>query len=137
MKLRIRGNSIRLRLTQSELTEIGLDGEVRETVSFGGGTRLTYALVRGAHDSEPTATLRDNALTVQLPAATIEEWVRTDRVSIRTTQRLDDGGDLQLLVEKDFACLEPRPGEDESDMFPHPGEGSGPLEGEGSDPFRR
>jgi hypothetical protein len=27
---------------------------------------------------------------------------------------------LKILVEKDFACLAPREGEDESDMFPHP-----------------
>ena len=25
-----------------------------------------------------------------------------------------------ILVEKDFQCLAPREGEDESDMFPHP-----------------
>ncbi len=27
---------------------------------------------------------------------------------------------LTLLLEKDFACLVEREGEDESDMFPHP-----------------
>jgi hypothetical protein len=27
---------------------------------------------------------------------------------------------LGILVEKDFACLAPREGEDESDMYPHP-----------------
>jgi hypothetical protein len=27
---------------------------------------------------------------------------------------------LRILVEKDFACLAPREGEDESDMFPNP-----------------
>jgi hypothetical protein len=59
-------------------------------------------------------------LSVRLPATTIDEWVNSNQVSIRATQRLDNGGTLQLLVEKDFACLEPRPGEDESDMFPHP-----------------
>lgn len=124
MKLRIRGNSIRLRFTQTEIDEIATDGEVRETVEFGDAS-LTYALVRGPYDSEPSATFRDNALTVRLPAATVEEWVSTDLVSIRATQRLEGGGELYLLVEKDFACLQPRPGEDESDMFPHPEEKRG------------
>jgi hypothetical protein len=27
---------------------------------------------------------------------------------------------LNILVEKDFACLAPRAGEDERDMYPHP-----------------
>lgn len=119
MKLRIRGNSVRIRVTQSELDEIGMDGEVRESVDFG-DSRLTYALVRDAFDSEPSATFRENVITLRLPAGTVREWLDTDLVSIRATQRLDNGGELQLLIEKDFACLEPRPSEDESDMFPHP-----------------
>ncbi len=36
---------------------------------------------------------------------------------------VDDGDSLKILVEKDFACLAPREGEDESDMYPHPLEG--------------
>ena len=43
--------------------------------------------------------------------------------AITAEQVLDDGGVLNILVEKDFACLAPREGEDESDMFPHPLEG--------------
>jgi hypothetical protein len=120
MKLRILGNSIRIRVTRSELVEFDLDGEVRETVDFGGGTRFIYALVRGDYDGQPSADYGDHTLSVRLPATTVDEWVNSNQVSIRATQRLDDGGTLQLLVEKDFACLEPRPGEDESDMFPHP-----------------
>ncbi|MGH8494817.1 MAG: DUF7009 family protein [Gammaproteobacteria bacterium] len=119
MKLRIRGNSIRMRVTQSELAEIAADGEVRETVEFGDAT-LTYALVRDAFDSAPSASFRDNVITLRLPADTVRRWVETRQVSIRASQRLEHGGELQLLVEKDFACLEPRPGEDESDTFPHP-----------------
>ena len=37
---------------------------------------------------------------------------------------LEDGDSLKILVEKDFACLVAREGEDESDMFPHPAAGS-------------
>ena len=33
---------------------------------------------------------------------------------------LDDGEKLSILIEKDFACLAPRAGEDEADMYPHP-----------------
>jgi hypothetical protein len=29
---------------------------------------------------------------------------------------------LQILVEKDFACLTPRKGEDDGDAFPNPNE---------------
>ena len=47
-------------------------------------------------------------------------WATTDQVSMQGKQVLDDGSKLQILVEKDFACLAPRDDEDGFDMFPHP-----------------
>ncbi len=47
-----------------------------------------------------------------------------DRAGIdRGDETLDDGDALKILVEKDSACLTPREGEDESDMFLHPLDG--------------
>jgi hypothetical protein len=47
-------------------------------------------------------------------------WAASEQVSIEGEQTLDDGEKLSILVEKDFACLAPRPGEDESDMYANP-----------------
>ena len=52
-------------------------------------------------------------------------WALTEQVSMEGEQFLDDGGKLTILVEKDFTCLAPREGEDESDMFPNPQADSG------------
>ena len=53
-------------------------------------------------------------------------WATTEQVSVECEQVLDDGDKLGILVEKDFACLAPREGEDESDMYAHPNaEGDG------------
>ena len=51
------------------------------------------------------------------------QWADSEQVSIEAVQTIDDGSELKILVEKDFACLTPREGEDESDLFPHPEEG--------------
>jgi hypothetical protein len=40
-------------------------------------------------------------------------------VSITGAEALESG-QLSILVEKDFACLSPREGEDEMELFPHP-----------------
>ena len=68
----------------------------------------------------PAAFFSDNTLTVRLPETAVLAWATTEQVSLPGEQVLDDGAILQILVEKDFACLAPREGEDESDMFPHP-----------------
>lgn len=120
MKLRIRGNSIRLRLTQTELEQFGESGRVKDGADFGGGSHLGYALVRDERSEEVKASFGGSGLTVSLPAKTVEEWVNTDLVSIRADQAIDSESVLKILVEKDFQCLAPREDEDESDMFPHP-----------------
>ncbi len=58
-----------------------------------------------------------------LPESEVRQWASTEPVSIAADETLDDGDALKILVEKDFACLSPREGEDESDMFLHPLDG--------------
>jgi hypothetical protein len=120
MKLRIRDNSIRLRLTQTEVDTMGNDGVVEARVSVPGGGGLDYVLRSSAKTDRVTARFSDGALTVILPGTDVKQWVSTDQVSIAADEMLDDGDVLKILVEKDYACLAPREGEDESDMFPHP-----------------
>jgi hypothetical protein len=124
MKLRIRGNSIRIRVSQGELREIAERGTVRETIEFGHGVALTYALESDAAVRAPLARYARNVIAVVLPADVVHRWASTDQVSIEGEQPLDDGESLRILVEKDFACLQPRPHEDDSDMFPNPDSGS-------------
>lgn len=119
MKLRIRGNSVRLRLTRTEVGSLVDDGEVVERVDFA-GQPLHYRLVRDAYAGDATASFDGAGITVSLPAATVDHWATHDaEISIESQQALQDGA-LRILVEKDFACLQPRTGEDDSDMFAHP-----------------
>lgn len=69
----------------------------------------------------PGAFLSDCVMTVRLPEATVLAWATSEQVSIDGEQLLEDGEAVRILVEKDFTCLAPRDGEDESDMYPHPG----------------
>ncbi len=122
MKLRILGNSVRMRVTQTELTQIAAGEPVREAVDFGGGRLFKYRLKSDGGARQPKADYAENTLTITLPATQVSEWANSDMVSIRAEQAVDGGSELKILVEKDFACLQPREGEDESDMFPHPEE---------------
>jgi hypothetical protein len=44
---------------------------------------------------------------------------RRNDVSLHGEQPLEHGV-LRILVEKDFTCVEPRDGEDQSDLYPNP-----------------
>ena len=120
MKLRIRDNSIRLRLTQTEVDTVRVDALVRGRVIFAGSNTFEYVLESSPATVKPEAHFSNNALTVRIPENDIQQWSTTEQVSIAAEQILDGGGHLKILIEKDFACLAPRDGEDEGDMYPHP-----------------
>jgi hypothetical protein len=120
VKLRVRDNSIRLRLTQSEVELARTDGLVRGRVPLAGGNNFDYVLESSPATIRPEAHISNNVLTVRIPEAEILSWSGSDDVSISATQELADGVELGILVEKDFVCLTPREGEDETDMYPHP-----------------
>ena len=120
MKLRIRDNSVRLRLTRGEVDTLRDDGLVAARTGFPGGREFQYVLESSPASVNPGAFFSDNAVTVRLPETTVLAWANSEQVSITGDQLLDDGDKLSILVEKDFQCLAPREGEDESDMYPHP-----------------
>lgn len=122
MKLRILDNSIRLRLTRTEVETVSSEGLVRGRVHFNGANFFEYVFESSPATVAPEARISNNVMTVRVPNADVQEWAESEQVSISAEQLLDDGNQLKILIEKDFACLAPRDGEDESDMFPHPNE---------------
>ena len=125
MKLRIRDNSIRLRLERGEVDVLRDSGLVAARTGFPGGREFRYAVESSPASVNPGAFFSDVTLTVRLPETVVLGWASSAQVSIVGEQRLDDGSVLNILVEKDFACLAPRDGEDDADMFPHPQAASG------------
>lgn len=123
VKLRIRDNSIRLRLMRGEVDALRADGLVSARTAFPGSRSFRYSLESSPASVNPAAFFSDNELIVRLPETAVLAWATTEQVSIRGEQVLDDGDKLAILVEKDFVCLAGRDDEDESDMYPHPAAG--------------
>ncbi len=119
MKLRIQDDSIRFRLTRSEVDTLARDGRASGLTRFPGGSSLEYTVETSSMTGQARADFSHDRLVVQIPQAAARQWAATEQVSITGAQPLDKGT-LSILVEKDFACLTPREGEDDADMFPHP-----------------
>jgi archaellum component FlaG (FlaF/FlaG flagellin family) len=121
MKLRIKGNSVRLRLMQSEVATFQKTGKVSEMIDFGTNT-LVYQIQKTENDTIK-ATFENQTITVFIPNEIGQSWANSNQIGIEATLSLE-GKVLKILVEKDFKCLTDRPSEDESDAYPHPKEGS-------------
>ena len=126
MKLRIRGNTIRLRLTQSEVKTFGKTGEVLDEIGMGPdpSDKLSYGLSVSDETGSVQAMFTGHRITVAVPRNMALDWVYGDDVGFSGEQAANGSGNLSILVEKDFECLKKRPGEDESDSFPNPGKGA-------------
>ena len=120
MKLRLRGSSLRLRLTRTEVELLAREeGSVDETVRFGPRTSLTYR-IRRADVPAVTASLDSTTIDVAVPRATIDAWARSEQVGFEAEQSVGGSDLLHILVEKDWTCLTARPGEEDVDTFPNP-----------------
>jgi hypothetical protein len=124
MKLRTKGNTLRLRLTQGEMRALAEQGTVEDRTEFPGGTALIYRLKRDVKSVDICASYIGNIMEIRVPAAMVARWFDTDLVTLSAAQPLASG-ELRIVLEKDFACLAPREGEDEADNFPHPLAGTG------------
>lgn len=121
MKLRIKGNSIRLRLTQSEVEDIAKGEAVKETVSFGNASpSFHYVLEPDSASKAVSVHYAEHTISIKLPQAEANNWATTERVGIESDIPLQGDESLYVLIEKDFQCLHQRPREDEQDNFPNP-----------------
>ncbi len=96
------------------------EGIVASRTGFPGGRDFQYVLESSPASVNPGAFLSDCVMTVRLPETAVLAWATTDQVSISGEQLLNDEDAVSILVEKDFVCLAPREGEDETDMYPNP-----------------
>jgi hypothetical protein len=112
MKIRIKGNALRYRLTRSDIAQLTKVGFLEDKIDFGEQS-LLYAL-QLSDNEELSASLVNNTITLYMPKSMITEWENTDKVGFEHIS-----GDLYLLVEKDFTCLD-KVDEDQSDNYPNP-----------------
>ena len=118
MKLRIQGDSLRLRLTRPEVERLATEGRVEDTMHVTPSVTLRYALVAIGGDTALRAVLEGTTLTLSLPMEWLAGWPGDERVGFEGTQEAGGGRTLTLLVEKDFQCL--HRAADEPDHYPNP-----------------
>jgi hypothetical protein len=119
MKLRIRGDSVRLRLGQSEVRRLEREGVVRERVCFGplAGQCLVYSLRSSAEGAEIGASFDGGEIAVSVPEEIVRSWAATEQVGIEAVQAVEGTDGVRILIEKDFECTEGRAGESDEDAF--------------------
>lgn len=119
MKLRIKGSTLRIRLSKTEVEKIAKGFLVEEVVHFGDEVTLKYAF-SSDKNNHLKASFEKQTIHIFSPEDQVKIWAEDEnKVGFEHTINHKDGTSLHILVEKDFQCLTER-GEDESDLFQNP-----------------
>jgi len=111
MKLRFRGNSLRLRVNQKEVESLAEGLELAEKITFGGGATLSYVLAP-VPEGTPSSVKFDGT-TIRV-STVLRDWARGDEIGLYFY--VEPG--LKVSVEKDLECVDG--GEDEKDPHAFP-----------------
>ena len=123
MKLRIGGNSLRLRLLRSEVELLRAGQRLEETLRFSADATLTYVLTNLADSKAIRVDFTGREILVAIPEERVQAWATTEEVGIYDRIDAGAGCTLELLVEKDFACLD-RSEAETLGTFDHPKAGT-------------
>lgn len=122
MKIRIKDNSVRLRLDKKDLDTLSNKRAIFSTTQFpglGGQQVFSYG-IKSVQQDEIAAQYANGNITIFIPQSKTDHWINSDQVGIEDTIPLGQETNLKILIEKDFKCLVDRPHENEDHMFDNP-----------------
>jgi hypothetical protein len=124
MKIRIKRNSLRLRLLRFEVARFLAGDFLEETIHFtpDASGKFACALHPEPAVSEPRVEYTGGRVAILIPSDQANTWGSSDQVRISRSISVGELGLLALLIEKDFAYLDPSE-EDDKNTFANPNTG--------------
>lgn len=117
MKLRIKGNSVRFRLTKTEVKNLSEGKQLKEQTEF--SNPFFYSVVANDGIDNLKAEFKDNGIILYIPSEWSELWDSSERIGFDADFKTPEGKKIFLLIEKDFKCLEETT-EDQTDNYENP-----------------
>jgi len=108
---------VRFRLTKNEVEQLCREKFIEEKTNFP-NLDFIYA-VRVSATKNLEVDFANNQISLQISEELLQAWDTNNRVGYSHSLSTSNGKTLDILLEKDFTCLEDR-GEDESTNYPNP-----------------
>jgi len=118
MKIRIKDNTVRFRLSRPEVEEFGKTGNIESRTEFS-PMPFIYALKSSSASNELSVTFQNNTITLQVPESWVDDWLHNNRTGFEGKTIAENGKQIHLLLEKDFKCLD-NTIEDQVDNYENP-----------------
>jgi hypothetical protein len=119
MKIRIKSNSVRFRLSKSEVASLVANGYLEEKTEFESNTLKYIVTVTDA--SNMSIDFSNGNINLLAPQKLVQKWSSSNMISLEQMMPLKNEVQLHILLEKDFKCIDAIASEDQSDYFENPG----------------
>jgi hypothetical protein len=103
MKLRIEGNSVRLLVTEAEMTRLKTSGEVAEIIHFGPELQgnLRYSIVITEQPVPVAVSFVNNAIVISITTEQLNAWAEDGQAGVHVKLDVGPTGPLEVTIEKD------------------------------------
>ena len=102
MKLRLEKDSIKLRLSTSEIDKLSIDKTLEENLYMSDKNQFRYVVIIDSNADKFKAQFEQNALTVIIPSVKAEKWINSNQVGIKETIITDTNASFSLTLEEDL-----------------------------------
>lgn len=117
MKLRFRGNTLRLRVNQREVDTLANGNALRERIVFPGATDLSYVLETKAEPGGQ-ASFHEGIISISAPITDVKDWAASNTSLGIYFDLPANGSVLKIAIEKDLECVDGPEEERDPDAFP-------------------
>ena len=118
MKIRIKGNTVRIRLSRPEVETFCETGLLEERTDFL-PQPFVYTIRKDDSVAELQTVFQNGKFQLLVPSSWIAGWEHSEKVGFETVLTMKNGGAFRILLEKDFKCLDETQ-EDQSDQYENP-----------------
>lgn len=101
MKLRIRGQQLRIRTDPEEMRVLASTGRIEDRIQLAPDRPLIYRLSVTPGATALGVAFEDNLIEVRIPEGEAARWCSTDLIGLSGTQR-NGAAELRVSIEKDF-----------------------------------
>jgi hypothetical protein len=118
MKIRLFGDSVRIRLTQAEVEALAAGGAIESVTPFPG--EALACTVQPSQDSFEVHHA-SGRVSILIPQTRTTEWASSDEVGMYAEQVPANGGRaMQIAIEKDYRCIHKPDAPDNAGTYPNP-----------------
>jgi hypothetical protein len=117
MKLRFRGNTLRLRVNQREVDTLAKGNALQERIAFPGAGDFSYVLETSVTPGGQ-ASFREGVIRVSAPSTEVKDWASNDASLGIYFDLPANGSVLKIAIEKDLECVDGPEEERDPDAFP-------------------